>query len=160
MTSTSHSTPPPPLSSSSSVPNIVAVAAGFVDGLKCGASTKSAVIRIGLQEMWRFISSYYKDCQYTTLLESCDITDLMATCTAGRNRRVSEAFVTTGKPIEELEAEMLQGQKLQGPLTAKEVHEVLVNDGKVEEFPLMAAVHMICTGRQSPKDLITTLASL
>ncbi|CAI8011894.1 Glycerol-3-phosphate dehydrogenase [NAD(+)], cytoplasmic [Geodia barretti] len=88
--------------------NIVAVAAGFVDGLKYGASTKSAVIRIGLQEMWRFISSYYKDCQYTTLLESCGIADLMATCTAGRNRRVCEAFVTTGKPIEELEAEMLQ----------------------------------------------------
>jgi glycerol-3-phosphate dehydrogenase (NAD+) len=140
--------------------NIVAVAAGFVDGLKYGASTKSAVIRIGLQEMWRFISCYYKDCQYSTLLESCGIADLMATCTAGRNRRVSEAFVTTGKPIEELEAEMLQGQKLQGPLTAKEVHEVLVNDGKAEEFPLMTAVHMICTGRQSPKDLITTLASL
>ena len=37
------------------------------------------------------------------------------------------------QPIEELESEMLQGQKLQGPLTAKEVHEVLVNDGKVDE---------------------------
>ena len=37
------------------------------------------------------------------------------------------------QPIEELEAEMLHGQKLQGPLTAKEVHDVLVNDGKVDE---------------------------
>ena len=37
------------------------------------------------------------------------------------------------QPIAELEAEMLQGQKLQGPLTAKEVHDVLSNAGKVEE---------------------------
>jgi glycerol-3-phosphate dehydrogenase (NAD+) len=140
--------------------NIVAVAAGFMDGLKYGASSKSAVIRIGLQEMWRFVSFYYQGCQYSTLLESCGVADLIATCFGGRNRRVAEAFVTTGKPIEELEVEMLGGQKLQGPLTAKEVHDVLVNDGKVDEFPLMTAVHMICTGQQKPQDLVTQLAKL
>ena len=42
-------------------------------------------------------------------------------CYGGRNRKVSEAFVRTGKPLDELEAEMLGGQKLQGPMTAKEV---------------------------------------
>lgn len=140
--------------------NVVAVAAGFMDGLKYGASTKSAVIRIGLQEMWRFVSFYYNGCQYSTLLESCGIADLIATCFGGRNRRVAEAFVTTGKPIEELETEMLGGQKLQGPLTAKEVHDVLVADGKVEEFPLMTAVYQICAGEQTPQDLVKQLSKL
>jgi glycerol-3-phosphate dehydrogenase (NAD+) len=140
--------------------NIVAVAAGFMDGLKYGASTKSAVIRIGLQEMWRFVSHYYEGCQYSTLLESCGVADLIATCFGGRNRRVAEAYVTTGKPIEILEAEMLQGQKLQGPLTAKEVHDVLLKDGKVDDFPLMTAVYKICFEKQPPQDLVKQLAKL
>lgn len=45
----------------------------------------------------------------------------------GRNRRVSEAFVKTGKSIKVLEAEMLNGQKLQGPITAEEVNFMLKN---------------------------------
>lgn len=50
----------------------------------------------------------------------------------GRNRKVSEAFVTSGKTIEQLETEMLNGQKLQGPITAKEVNYMLANK-KMEE---------------------------
>lgn len=48
-------------------------------------------------------------------------------CKGGRNRRVSEAFVTTGRSIKDLEAEMLNGQKLQGPITAEEVNFMLKN---------------------------------
>lgn len=53
-------------------------------------------------------------------------------CVGGRNRKVSEAFVTSGKTIEQLETEMLNGQKLQGPITAKEVNYMLANK-KMEE---------------------------
>lgn len=53
-------------------------------------------------------------------------------CAGGRNRKVSEAYVTSGKTIEQLETEMLNGQKLQGPITAKEVNYMLVAK-KMEE---------------------------
>ena len=36
--------------------------------------------------------------------------------------------------FEELEAELLDGQKLQGPLTAMEVHEFLTKEGKTERY--------------------------
>ena len=54
---------------------------------------------------------------------------LSLSCYGGRNRKVSEAYVRTGKSFDELEVEMLNGQKLQGPMTAKEVRFFLLNAG-------------------------------
>ena len=49
--------------------NIVAVGAGFIDGMKCGDNTKAAVIRIGLMEMIRYCKVRFGDvfclCQRT-----------------------------------------------------------------------------------------------
>lgn len=46
---------------------------------------------------------------------------------------VAEAFVQTGKPFIVLEKEMLNGQKLQGTTTAKEVHQILEGKGLTHE---------------------------
>lgn len=109
--------------------NIVACGAGFVDGLKLGDNTKAAVIRLGLMEMIKFVDVFYPGAKLSTFFESCGVADLITTCYGGRNRKVSEAFVTSGKSIKELEDEMLNGQKLQGPITAEEVNFMLKNKG-------------------------------
>ncbi|KAI6074664.1 Glycerol-3-phosphate dehydrogenase 1-like protein isoform X1 [Aix galericulata] len=114
--------------------NIVAVGAGFCDGLRCGDNTKAAVIRLGLMEMIAFARIFCKGQVSTaTFLESCGVADLITTCYGGRNRRVAEAFVKTGKSIEELEQEMLNGQKLQGPQTSAEVYRILKQKGMLEK---------------------------
>lgn len=105
--------------------NVVALAAGFVDGLGYGENTKAAIIRIGLDEMRRFCKLINEAVTDQTFFESCGVADLITTCYGGRNRRVAEAKVKTGKPIEILEAEMLNGQKLQGPPTAIEIYNFL-----------------------------------
>lgn len=109
--------------------NIVACGAGFVDGLKLGDNTKAAVIRLGLMEMIKFVDVFYPGAKLSTFFESCGVADLITTCYGGRNRKVSEAFVTSGKSIKQLEDEMLNGQKLQGPITAEEVNFMLKNKG-------------------------------
>ncbi|XP_064907695.1 glycerol-3-phosphate dehydrogenase 1-like protein isoform X3 [Columba livia] len=115
--------------------NIVAVGAGFCDGLCCGDNTKAAVIRLGLMEMIAFAKIFCKGRVSTaTFLESCGVADLITTCYGGRNRRVAEAFVKTGKSIEELEQEMLNGQKLQGPQTSAEVYRILKQKGMLEKY--------------------------
>ncbi|KAK7893168.1 hypothetical protein WMY93_022320 [Mugilogobius chulae] len=93
----------------------------------------------------------------STFLESCGVADLVTTCYGGRNRKVAEAFVHTGKSIAELEAEMLNGQKLQGPQTSAEVYKILQKKNLVNKFPLFAAVFQICFEGKEVKEFITCL---
>uniref|UniRef100_A0A8C4YTD0 Glycerol-3-phosphate dehydrogenase [NAD(+)] n=1 Tax=Gadus morhua TaxID=8049 RepID=A0A8C4YTD0_GADMO len=110
--------------------NIVAVGAGFCDGLGFGDNTKAA---------------------------SCGVADLITTCYGGRNRKIAEAFAKTGKTIEELEIEMLNGQKLQGPATAGEVNRILKSKNMVDKFPLFNAVYQICFNGHPVTDFISCL---
>ncbi|CAG5135856.1 unnamed protein product [Candidula unifasciata] len=137
--------------------NIVATAAGFTDGLGYGDNTKAAVIRLGLMEMIKFCEIFYPGSSLSTFFESCGIADLITTCYGGRNRRVAEAFVKTGKSIEQLEKEMLDGQKLQGPPTAFEVNYMLKARDMEERFPLFTAVHRICTGVIPVQEMVQCL---
>ncbi|XP_031749749.1 glycerol-3-phosphate dehydrogenase [NAD(+)], cytoplasmic [Xenopus tropicalis] len=115
--------------------NIVAVGAGFCDGLGFGDNTKAAVIRLGLMEMVAFAQLFCKRSVSTgTFLESCGVADLITTCYGGRNRRVAEAFVLTGKSIEELEKELLNGQKLQGPQASREVYKILRQNRSLHKY--------------------------
>lgn len=101
-------------------------------------------MRIGLMEMKRFASEFFEGVKPETFTEtSAGVADLITTCYGGRNRKCAEAFVLTGKPFPQLEAELLNGQKLQGTETAREVHEFLQARGKVEEYPLFRSVYSI-----------------
>lgn len=133
----------------------MACAAGFAEGLGLGDNTKSAVIRLGLMEMIRFCRRFYpQGFEIETFFESCGVADLITTCYGGRNRKCSMAFVQTGKSLEVLEKELLNGQKLQGPATAHEVNVLLQSAGEVKNYPLFTAVHLIATKTIPPAELI------
>ncbi len=127
--------------------NVIALGAGFCDALEMGNNTKSALMRIGLIEMQRFAQVYFKERPVNpqSLVESCGVADLITTCMGGRNRRVAEAFGRAqGKESwESLEAQMLNGQKLQGTSTCEEVHRLITRDNQVEQFPFIDLIHRI-----------------
>ncbi|KAL7429228.1 hypothetical protein ACHAXM_001899 [Skeletonema potamos] len=137
--------------------NVIALGAGFVDGIHMGGNTKAALLRIGLLEMAKFCSMFFQGVEKSTFLESCGVADLITTCYGGRNRRCAEAFAkrrgtvpATGvdaksciKLWSAIESELLNGQKLQGTLTAKEVYNLLNARKLLHEFPLMAAIYEI-----------------
>lgn len=139
---------------SGALKNVVALAAGFVDGLKMGGNTKAAIIRIGLLEMSAFTLEFFPSASaHTFSHHSAGVADLITTSFGGRNRKCAEAFVTSGKSFDELEAELLNGQRLQGVITSEEIYGFLKGRNRLDGYPLFHKVYRICQ-KEVPADTI------
>lgn len=134
------------VSISGALKNIVALAAGWVDGMGWGDNAKAAVMRVGLLEMVRFGDKFFGATidQRTFTEESAGVADLITSCSGGRNFRCAKLSVERNQPIEEIERTELNGQKLQGTTTAVEVNKFLAKQGMEDQFPLFTAVHRKC----------------
>lgn len=123
--------------------NIVALAVGFVDGRGWGDNAKAAVMRVGLLEMLKFGKEFFAATvlNSTFLEESCGVADLITSCSGGRNHRCAKMAVQEGVSVDAIEERELNGQKLQGTSTAKEVFSFLNSRGKAAEYPLFTAVY-------------------
>lgn len=135
--------------------NIVALAAGFVEGRGWGDNAKAAVMRVGLLEMVRFGREFFGNAvsAATFTEESAGVADLITSCSGGRNFRCARMAVERGVGVEVVEEQELNGQKLQGTSTAREVNAFLVSRGKVNEYPLFKAVFNILEGRNTVDDI-------
>jgi len=112
--------------------NVVALGAGFCDGLSFGSNTKDA-----------------------TFLESCGVADLITTCFGGRNRKCAEAFVKAeSKSWTDIEKELLGGQKLQGTLTAQEIWPIMQANKLTQRLPLLTTIYQIAFEGKDPKSIV------
>lgn len=138
--------------------NVVALAAGFVDGLRLGGNTKAAILRIGLKEMTEFCLEFFDGAQRNTFSnESAGVADLITTCYGGRNRKCAEEFVKSGSSFDDIERRLLNGQKLQGTATAEEVHTFLKAHDRVAAYPLFERVYQIAFNGMPPAQLVKGL---
>ncbi|KAK4224796.1 putative glycerol-3-phosphate dehydrogenase [NAD+] [Podospora fimiseda] len=125
--------------------NIVALACGFVEGNGWNMTAKTAVMRRGMLEIIQFAREFYPETvqEKTLWEESAGWGDMIVSCTSARNWRYSKMAVERGVSIQEIERTELNGQKLQGISTSREVSSFLRARGVEDKYPLFKAVEGI-----------------
>lgn len=132
--------------------------------------TLVVLTRMAMIEMLYFIKNYctkqnipVHDLKALTL-HSCSFSDLFASSLGGRNARMGKLYSedyqkSNGyvKTVAEYEAEHLNGQKIQGTLTAQEIYKYLEAEGKTEKYPLLTKIHEIAIQKAKPEDLLEAM---
>jgi glycerol-3-phosphate dehydrogenase (NAD(P)+) len=131
--------------------NVIALAAGGVDGLDLGDNAKASLITRGLAEMARLGEA--AGARSETFAGLAGMGDLIVTCWSaqGRNRRAGE-LIAQGRTPDEAAAEI--GQTVEGLTTAPVLHEL---SGRLRtELPITEGVCAVLSG-QSLSGLVERL---
>uniref|UniRef100_A0A3Q8UBN6 Glycerol-3-phosphate dehydrogenase [NAD(+)] n=1 Tax=Nephromyces sp. MMRI TaxID=2496275 RepID=A0A3Q8UBN6_9APIC len=136
--------------------NVIALAAGFCDGMDMGSNTKAAIIRQGFEELRLFSTLFYNGTLEDTFFDSAGIADTITTCFGGRNLRCAAEFVKSKgtKSWSQIESEFLNGQKLQGTLTCYDLFKIITSKSLEQLFPLFTVTYKIAYEGMSSDELI------
>jgi glycerol-3-phosphate dehydrogenase (NAD(P)+) len=134
------------------VKNVIAIAAGIVDGLQAGNNAKSALLARGLAEISRLGQTM--GASLDTFFGIAGVGDLATTCFSpeGRNRSCGEAL-GRGRPLKEYLASI--PYVVEGVATARSVME-LSRKFRVD-MPITAAVHAVLFEGTDPIEAIGQL---
>jgi glycerol-3-phosphate dehydrogenase (NAD(P)+) len=132
--------------------NVIALAAGMIDGLKVGINAKSALLARGLAEIARL--GHAMGARQETFFGIAGVGDLATTCFSptGRNRTAGE-MLGKGMPLDEV-LEQVPGI-VEGVPTTRSVVELAKKHGI--EMPITQAVHTILFDGLSPTEAIRQL---
>jgi glycerol-3-phosphate dehydrogenase (NAD(P)+) len=134
--------------------NVLAIAAGILQGLGLGDSSLAALITRGLAELGRL--GVALGGERITIAGLAGVGDLVATCTStlSRNRMVGEQL-GRGRSLDEIMAEMRM--VAEGVKTARPLLELAAAQGV--EMPIGDQVAAVLEGVTSPAEAILTLMS-
>jgi glycerol-3-phosphate dehydrogenase (NAD(P)+) len=132
--------------------NVIALAAGMLDGLGLGFNAKSALLARGLAELVRL--GVAQGARADTLFGVAGVGDLATTCFCpeGRNRTLGEA-IGKGGSLEQ--AQQATQSVVEGVETARALHELARARGI--SVPIIDAVHRVLFQGQPPAEAVRDL---
>lgn len=132
--------------------NVIALAAGILDGLRAGDNAKAALLARGLAEIQRL--GVRLGAQPQTFVGLAGVGDLVTTCVSpmGRNRTAGER-IGSGVPVKQVLEE--SNSVIEGIPTARAVLALAARHGV--EMPITAAVASVLFDRKPPLAAITEL---
>ena len=132
--------------------NVIAIAAGILDGLKLGANAKAALVTRGLSEISRL--GLAMGARAETFAGLAGVGDLITTCVSplGRNRSFGQAV---GSGLSVVDALGATDSVVEGVATTTSVVELAKYHNV--EMPITQAVNDVLFSEKSPADAITEL---
>jgi glycerol-3-phosphate dehydrogenase (NAD(P)+) len=136
------------------VKNVIAIAAGIVDGLGLGTNARAALVTRGLAEITRL--GLAMGGAPTTFAGLAGMGDLILTCTGdlSRNRRLG-LELAAGKSL----ADLLAGSRsvAEGVNACRAILALAENHGI--DMPISRAVHAVLFGGEHPREAVSRLMS-
>lgn len=132
--------------------NVVALAAGILEGLGYGSNAGAALLTRGLHEITRLAVKL--GARRNTLAGLAGMGDLVLTCTGGlsRNRQVGVAL-GQGRSLQQILAPMKM--VAEGVRTSRSAYALARREGV--DMPIVEQVHAVLFRRRSPKRAIQSL---
>lgn len=138
-----------------SIKNVIAVAAGMLDGMNYPESTQSFLITEALNDIKNLIEALGGNPK--TINSFAGVGDLLLTCTSTKSRNFSFGRVIgSGATKEEIE-QHLKENTVEGYYTLKSIYKLIKN--KKIKMPIIDLIYKIIMNGEDPKLLISFLVN-
>ena len=136
-----------------SIKNVIALAAGMLDGMKANESTKAMLITEAMNDMEEILDAF--NCDRRTVDSFAGIGDLLLTCTSPKSRNYSFGKLIGSKPKKEEIDNYLKTTTVEGYYTLESIYQLL-KDKKVS-IPIIDMIYEIAVRGKDPELLLAFL---
>ena len=136
-----------------SIKNVIALAAGMLEGMNANPSTKAMLITEALNDMEQILNAF--NCNKRTVLTFSGIGDLLLTCTSTNSRNFSFGkLIGAGASKEEIE-KYLSTTTVEGYYTLESIYKLLKD--KDVTIPIIDLIYEIAVKGKKPELLLVFL---
>ena len=133
--------------------NVIAIAAGILDGMGLPESTSAMFITESIHDIKALIKGLGGD--GSTILSFAGFGDLLLTATSPKSRNYSFGhLIGSGASQKEID-DYIQNTTIEGLYTLKSVHQLI--QGRNVEMPIIDLIDNIIYGDKKPEDLVDFL---
>ncbi len=136
-----------------SIKNVIALAAGMLDGMNANDSTKAMLITEALNDMQEILDAF--GCTKKTVLTFAGIGDLLLTCTSVKSRNFSFGRLIGEKKTRAEIKEYLRTTTVEGYYTLESIYNLLKDKEVV--IPIIDLIYEIAVKGKNPELLLTFL---
>lgn len=136
-----------------SIKNVIALAAGMLEGLSANDSTKAMFIAEALHDMEEILYAF--ECNKRTVLSYSGIGDLLLTCTSTKSRNYTFGKLIGKNPGKEKIEEYLKNTTVEGYYTLESIYKLLKD--KEVSIPIIDLIYEIVVRGKKPGLLLAFL---